>query len=48
MPLFDIVSFDQIILAFIATVAIREALIKVLPETLAGPEGWLIRVDDES
>lgn len=42
------VSADQIIVAFIATVALREALVLMLPDSVAGPAGWLIRTDDEA
>lgn len=36
------VSFDQIALAVMATIAMREALIVFLPDSIAGPGGWLI------
>lgn len=45
MPLFETVSADTLILAFIATVALREAMIAYLPESVVGPNGWLLRID---
>lgn len=43
-------AFDQLVAAFVATVVIREVLIMVLPESLAGPGGWLIDtgIDEEA
>ena len=39
---FGSISFDQIALAAMATIAFREALIVCLPNHIAGPGGWLI------
>lgn len=35
-------SFDQIALAAMACIALREAMIMTLPDAVAGPGGWLI------
>ena len=37
---------DTLLVSLMATIAIREALIILLPRSVAGPEGWLIRVND--
>ncbi len=34
---------DTLLTAAMATIAIREILIILLPLSIAGPEGWLIR-----
>ncbi len=44
MEFFNTISFDTILVAVMATVALREVLIILLPDTLAGPDGWLIKV----
>ena len=36
------ITFDQLALAVMTTIAIREALIVCLPDRIAGPNGWLI------
>ncbi|WP_417254006.1 hypothetical protein [Celeribacter sp.] len=41
MSLFD-VTFDQLAMAIMTTIAIREAMIVTLPDYIAGPGGWLI------
>jgi hypothetical protein len=45
MPLFEPYSADTLILAFIATVALREAMVSFLPASAVGPHGWLLRTD---
>jgi len=45
MPLFEPLSADTLILAFLATVALREAILTYLPESMVGPHGWLLRVE---
>lgn len=39
------ITFDQIAMAVMATIALREAMIIVLPNSVAGPGGWLIDTD---
>jgi hypothetical protein len=39
---FTVITFDQIILAAMACVAIREVMIMALPNSVAGPGGWLV------
>ncbi|SDW62982.1 hypothetical protein [Celeribacter indicus] len=36
------ITFDELALAIMTTIAIRELLIVVLPDRIAGPGGWLI------
>lgn len=36
------ITFDQLALAIMTTIAIREVLIVTLPDQIAGPGGWLI------
>lgn len=46
MPLLDTffarISFDDVAMALIACLVLREALIATLPDHIAGPGGWLI------
>lgn len=39
---FTAVTFDQLALAIMITVAIREGMVATLPDRIAGPGGWLI------
>lgn len=48
MPLFETVTADQVIIAFLALVALREAMFMLLPETICGPHGWLLRTDEDA
>ncbi|GKY87182.1 hypothetical protein [Sinisalibacter aestuarii] len=45
MPVFDTITADSVIVALIATLALREAMIAFLPSSVVGPEGWLLRID---
>lgn len=45
MPLLTSLSADTLILAFIATVALREVLVSVLPASVVGPDGWLLHIE---
>lgn len=36
------ISFDELVAAFVTCLVIRELLIFVLPDRIAGPGGWLI------
>lgn len=47
MSLFNTVSFDQIALAIMATAALHEAAL-LLPRSVVGPNGWLLRTEDEA
>ena len=47
MPIFYIVTVDQVILAILATAALREMLPTLLPASVAGPQGWLLQIEDE-
>ena len=46
MTVLTSISFDQLLVSLMATIAIREILIILLPDSIAGPEGWLIRLND--
>ena len=39
---FTTITFDQLAMSVMALVAIREAMIHFLPDTIAGPGGWLV------
>jgi len=39
-------SPETLLITLMTTIAIREFLIIVLPSSLAGPDGWLIRAKD--
>lgn len=39
---FTAITFDQLALAIMTVIAIREAMITLLPNRIAGPGGWLI------
>lgn len=36
------VSFDELAMATILCLALRESLVRALPDRIAGPGGWLI------
>lgn len=44
---FTAITFDQIALAAMACIAIREAMIMLLPDDIAGPGGWMIDTGEE-
>ena len=44
---FTALTFDQIALAAMACIAIREAMIMLLPDEIAGPGGWLVDTGSE-
>jgi hypothetical protein len=41
------ISFDQIAVAAMACIAVREAMIMLLPDDIAGPGGWLVNTGDQ-
>ena len=45
---FATLSFDQIALAAMACIAVREAMIVLLPDQIAGPGGWLVDTGKEA
>jgi hypothetical protein len=47
MPIFDIVTVDQVIMAILSTAALREMLPTLLPASVAGPQGWLLHIEDD-
>ncbi|MCB1339224.1 MAG: hypothetical protein KDK10_17810 [Maritimibacter sp.] len=47
MPVFEMLSVDQVIVAVLATAALREMLPTLLPASVAGPNGWLLHYEDE-
>ncbi len=36
------ITADQIVISLMAVIALREVLITLLPDRIAGPDGWLI------
>ena len=48
MSLIANISFDQILVSLMATIALREAMILFLPDDIAGPAGWLIATGEEA
>lgn len=42
------ITFDQLALAAMACIAIREAMIMFLPDQIAGPGGWLVDTGEEA
>jgi hypothetical protein len=47
MPLFTPISADTLIVAIVATIALREAMVAFLPASVVGPDGWLLRIEAE-
>lgn len=47
MELLGVISFDEVVAAFVTCLVIREILIFVLPDHIAGPGGWLIDTGPE-
>lgn len=45
---FSAITFDQIALATMACIGFREVMILVLPNTIAGPGGWLVDTAEET
>ncbi len=45
--LFNAITFDQIILALMATISLRELMILLLPDSIAGPGGWLVDTGED-
>lgn len=39
---FSTLTFDQVIMSVMTVIAIREAMIVLLPDRIAGPQGWFI------
>jgi len=48
MPVFSNLTVDQVIIAFLALVALREAMFMLLPASVIGPNGWLLNIDDDA
>lgn len=46
MSILQNITFDMVLMALATVLLIREALIVVLPEELAGPQGKFIRTRD--
>lgn len=41
------ISFDDIVAALIVCFAMRAVLVRALPESMAGPGGWLIDTSND-
>ncbi|MEM8632988.1 MAG: hypothetical protein AAGF74_17315 [Pseudomonadota bacterium] len=48
MELFGTITFDEVALSFLACFVIREFMIRMLPDTVAGPGGWLVDTEEEA
>ena len=44
---FTTLTVDQVILATMAVLALREAMVLLLPDRVAGPGGWLVDTGEE-
>ncbi len=44
---FTALTIDQVILAAMACIGLREAMIMFLPDNIAGPGGWLVDTGEE-
>jgi hypothetical protein len=42
------VSFDDVLCSILVCIALREAMVFVLPDHVAGPGGWLIDTGEEA
>lgn len=40
-------TFDSVVTSAIACLVLREVFLLTLPDTIAGPGGWLINTDPE-
>ena len=47
MPVLEFLSVDQVIMAVVATAALREMLPSMLPASVAGPNGWLLHIEED-
>jgi len=47
MAFFTEVTFDQIAYSALAVLMIREGMIAFLPDTIAGPGGWLVNTSQD-
>jgi len=45
---FTVITFDQIAMATMACIALRELMIAALPDTIGGPGGWLVNNTEEA
>lgn len=45
MLLFETITADQVVISIITVIGLREMMIWTLPDSIAGPEGWLVRTD---
>ncbi len=48
MDLFAPITFDMLAASFLACLAVRELMIFALPDSVAGPGGWLIDTGPEN
>ncbi len=48
MSFLNHVSFDEVLCSILLCIAVREILIFVLPDRIAGPGGWLIDTGEEA
>ena len=43
----DLVTFDALIFSAMTCILMREAMIAFLPDTIAGPGGWLVNTRND-
>ncbi len=48
MSILSTITFDQVLFSLLACIAVREMMIMFLPDTIAGPDGWLVRTEDRN
>ncbi len=48
MELIGQISFDEIVASLLACLVLREAMILMLPDRIAGPGGWLIHTGPDA
>ena len=48
MSILGMINFDLILLSAMVTIATREILIILLPDHIAGPDGWLIQIKSKT
>lgn len=42
MSFFSAITVDQIVMSFMACYIVREVMVLALPDSIAGPGGWLV------
>lgn len=45
---FTTITFDQIVMSAMACIALRELMIIILPNRIAGPGGWFVNTSEKA